>query len=540
MTVIMPNRICCVPYKGVIQLLIWTALLHSAVDYDGIAFITSCEIYWYGYPYDINVYTLLLALAIISIASAITYLLYPVAGLLAELYCSRYKVMIVGNVLAVVGSIIVVPATIILLLRWDIFDNKPVLNFGDSTILITATLTIGIILHQFGLGLFEANAIQFGVDQLQFASNDDLSKFVNWYYWAITSLQIIPGLYFRGCVLFTIASLFCLCCKRHYIIEPAGHVNPVKHIVKVLRYARHHTAPVFRSAFTYGEGPPSRLDLAKDRYGGPYTTEEVEDVKSFGRILLLLSSQFGILLVGGVSLFDVGIIDDDDYYWVWSTINEFFGGKLVWATVPVVVIPIYMTVIRPYFQRYIPSMIKRMGISLVLAIISLSLLIPANHCHFREIVDHGFIDNSTCTIDYHDTTTCISLGISAQITGSLAYLLNFLTVLEFILAQGPRSMQGLLIGIWYAYQAVAVLVQLANVIFIYHSSLLAMIKLPLAVTSFITYVIVACWYRYRERNEASDINQQNIIEEYTERQLLRKPRNTHINYDSLIIESQEP
>ena len=36
---------------------------------------------------------------------------------------------------------------------------------------------------------------------------------------------------------------------------------------------------------------------------GPiYTTEEVEDVKSFGRILLLLSSQFGILLVGGITV----------------------------------------------------------------------------------------------------------------------------------------------------------------------------------------------------------------------------------------------
>ena len=530
MIVIMPNRICrscCVPYKGVILLLIWTALLHSAVDYDVVAFFASQIIY---------VPQVLFALAIISIASAITYLLYPVAGLLAELYCSRYKVMIVGNVLVVVGSIIAVPATIVLLQHWDLFQfDKPVFNPDDIPILIT--VTIGIILHQFGLGLFEANAIQFGVDQLQFASNDDLSKFVNWYYWAITSLQIIPGVFFRGCVLFTIASLFCLCCKRHYMIEPVGHVNPVKHIAKVLQYARHHTAPVFRSAFTYGEGPPSRLDLAKDRYGGPYTTEEVEDVKSFGRILLLLSSQFGILLVGGVSQFDSSTIAinvstiDVDYYQVWFTINAFFAGKLVWATVPVVAIPIYMIAIRSYFQRYIPSMIKRMGISLVLAIISLSLLIPANYCHFHEIFDSS-------TIDYHDTT--ISLGILAQITGSLAYLLNFLTVLEFILAQGPRSMQGLLIGIWYAYQAVAVLVQLANAIFIYHSSLVAMIKLPLAVTSFIMYVIVSRWYRYRERNEASDINVQNIIEEYTERQLLREPRNTHINYDSLIIESQEP
>ena len=113
----------------------------------------------------------------------------------------------------------------------------------------------------------------------------------------------------------------------------------------------------------------------------------------------------------------------------------------------------------------------------------------------------------------------------AEITGALAYLLNFLTALEFILAQAPRNMQGLLIGIWYAYQAVGLLVQLATlVIFRYtlYNYLPSVVKLPLAVVSFIMYVIVSRWYRYRERNEFSDVNEQNIIEEYTERQLLQE------------------
>ena len=52
------------------------------------------------------------------------------------------------------------------------------------------------------------------------------------------------------------------------------------------------------SAFT-----PSRLDLVKEIYGGPYTTEEVEDVKSFGHIILVLLSQFRILLVDETAKF---------------------------------------------------------------------------------------------------------------------------------------------------------------------------------------------------------------------------------------------
>ena len=46
--------------------------------------------------------------------------------------------------------------------------------------------------------------------------------------------------------------------------------NPVKH-----KY------PVQRSAFTYCENEqPTRLDYGKSKYGGPFTTEQVDDVKT--------------------------------------------------------------------------------------------------------------------------------------------------------------------------------------------------------------------------------------------------------------------
>ena len=42
-----------------------------------------------------------------------------------------------------------------------------------------------------------------------------------------------------------------------------------------------------RSAFTYWEEDiPPHIDLGKSKYGGPFTTEEVEDTKAFLRIIL--------------------------------------------------------------------------------------------------------------------------------------------------------------------------------------------------------------------------------------------------------------
>uniref|UniRef100_A0A1X7U9L4 Uncharacterized protein n=1 Tax=Amphimedon queenslandica TaxID=400682 RepID=A0A1X7U9L4_AMPQE len=70
--------------------------------------------------------------------------------------------------------------------------------------------------------------------------------------------------------------------------------NQVKLIVRVLCYARKHKYPENRSALTYWEEEaPSRLDLGKDKYGGSFTEEEVEDVKTFFRMLPLFIAVVG-------------------------------------------------------------------------------------------------------------------------------------------------------------------------------------------------------------------------------------------------------
>ena len=86
--------------------------------------------------------------------------------------------------------------------------------------------------------------------------------------------------------------------KRHLYIQRAG-LNPFKNIYKVLKYSWNHKVPERRSAFTYWEEDiPRRIDLGKDKYGGPFTNEEVEDTKTFLRILPLLLCLFGYHLAG--------------------------------------------------------------------------------------------------------------------------------------------------------------------------------------------------------------------------------------------------
>ena len=55
--------------------------------------------------------------------------------------------------------------------------------------------------------------------------------------------------------------------------------NPYKLVYGVIQFAIKHKHPIKRRAFTYcNDERPSRIDYGKQSYGGPFTTEQVEDV----------------------------------------------------------------------------------------------------------------------------------------------------------------------------------------------------------------------------------------------------------------------
>ena len=524
-------RTCCVGCvcsKGILLLLTWSVLIHSFGYYLYFQFLSIFPSFLY----------LFIA---VSVVQAVVYLLYPVSGLMGEVCLSRYKLMIVGTIVALIGIFIAVPTvTAGFIMYCESFTKC----FIEYKLLVPAC--VGLVIYQFGLGLFEANAIQFGTDQLQFASNAKLSVFVNWYFWSFYSTNIILpfisfGIYaFYGVAVlggFAFISIFITlltCCDHHsyFTTEPVGRINPVKHIFKVLNYARHHSQPVFRSAFTYGE-VPSRLDLAKNRYGGPFTTEEVEDVKTFCRILGVLTSLFGFHLLPNTLSSFTGyyyntLYSDNEQ----STLHyDFLIYVNIQSILPFLLIPVHMLIIRPCFNRYTYriSILNKMGAGLILVVMSLGLMtaVDVSLYNFIESVNSSSYD----IFFYFTFNESVSppnyippVIIASQFLNGLSFILVFLSALEFILAQGPRSMQGLLIGLWYAYQSVYVLFQIPFPIRNLHQSFdyrLTVVKTCLAVLSLIIFIIIFRWYRYRQREESSEINRQAVIEEYTERQLIR-------------------
>ncbi len=102
--------------------------------------------------------------------------------------------------------------------------------------------------------------------------------------------------------IFLIGILFIIGKLRDLFHDERLKINPCKLLYRVIKFSVKHKKPIKRSAFTYcDEEIPSRIDYGKQRYGGPFTTEQVEDVKVLLNILLVL------VTLGPVFLLDFNI-----------------------------------------------------------------------------------------------------------------------------------------------------------------------------------------------------------------------------------------
>ncbi len=80
--------------------------------------------------------------------------------------------------------------------------------------------------------------------------------------------------------IFLIGILFIIDKLKDLFHDERLKINPYKFLYCVIKFTVKHKKPIKRSAFTYcDEEIPSRIDYGKMRYGGPFTTEQVEDVK---------------------------------------------------------------------------------------------------------------------------------------------------------------------------------------------------------------------------------------------------------------------
>ena len=563
----------CLPSRAAIIIILWTFVVGLAY----YAMISVAVVLVFDYDQEqptisISVYD---SLPYAILAFAMVF--YPLSGYIADVCCGRLKIVIISLCVLLLCMLLIGFIEIMLLAdKLSIYNGSTFLHREGILGLILALVTL--ILFITSMAGYQANVIQLGVDQLFEASSHYLGLFIHYTTWtfSIASLPLkalIPLLWCAQLIPALKPTLFCIPLlivillivllviswwKQHWFYYEPGHENPYKTAFEVINFARKHKYPLQRSAFTYNDDNiPSRIDFAKERFGGPFSIEQVENVKTFLRVLVFLFALGPVFFMEVPTLqfvfplFSLHIILYYNYFEMDVCTSERMweigiGTGLLMGLSTLVVYPVYIWIIfhLPYLKT--KKVFTRLQIGIVLFLLSIVCILVT------DVVGHSLNCNnvlesnqtqSLCMFHVYRTSngtvmtyTPLNMHWSVLILPTLLLGIGPLQVLtaayEFIIAQSPQSMKGLLIGVLFAIRGVS---QFLNSIIItalslnhtWPSVLMSGRLLPIASCGFtylfitstvgliglILFSVVAKKYKYRARNEGL-FRQQDIEEIY--------------------------
>jgi len=517
-------RVRKVKTKGALLVLLWNFLVQATV-------FSPFTLYFYSiYSRDLDSS---LVTALLQLTTLILFL--PLFGWLADVYFGRYKVMRVG-----------------LCLMWTCSTFIAVVMVVEYPTKIHYGLLLPLYFIAYcGFATFLANSIPFGTDQILDGSADEISAFVFWYVgtwctggWVGYVLPNVIFIYtnpdataralfqhFLTMVLLSVALCLDYLCRDCLVVEPKSQ-NPLKTVTNVLKYAATHKYPSNRSALTYcEESLPSRIDLGKSKYGGPFTTEQVEDVKTFLRITAVTAC-IGVVHATGTSLslpIHLSHFHMPDHLSKCSKAVAAAGYN--WTLTATLSITIYEFLVYPIYRNRMPSILQRAGLgAATVTLLGLVLLTTDSVGHANAKVPCMFTANETSEV-FNGTSAVLDISylwvdVPGNVLTGLQHALFFTAIIEFICAQSPYSMKGLIIGLMWSliliFLIVAVLLTEAwslgwekpfsspscGTVYYLFATLLS-------VGGLAVYVAVARWYKRRERDEPA--NQQAIVEDIYDR-----------------------
>ena len=477
----------CLPSKSATLMLFWTAVVGTV--YYFVLIVTVALIDTKSESTDISLSTNdFLAYAILAIIAMV----YPFSGLIADVYCGRLKTVQISLLFILTFALLLCLAVIIVYstnLHFMLMHVNLSAFHLPEVIVLCIILIVALVVYTIGLAGYQANFIQLGLDQLFEAPSHYLSLFILYTIWmfnlgSVPMTAILPlllcdhqingaavGIYVSIPFIISVLLIVLLTIswkKRHWFYVEPGHINPYKTVFKVIKFAKKHKYPLQRSAFTYGDNYlPSRIDFAKQRYGGPFTTEQVENVKTFLRIVIVLLS-VGPLFTLEVPaayfvfpMFGFHMLHHPKHLGKKYCTGEYLllgSGNLMNILSTLVVYPVFIWVTVGGFCKRIRGFFSRIFIGAILCLMGVTSMVIV------DVVGHVLqsgttISNHTqCMFQVYRTnfTTVIypslnmhwSVLIPPSIFLGFGPILIMTASLEFISAQSPQPMKGFLIGIF--------------------------------------------------------------------------------------------
>ena len=444
---------------------------------------------------------------IISITMCLSLLLAPLVGLLADVRFGRYEIIKTGSLISFFACLL---------------HYFALLMGEDASLWKTLLLCTATILICLGDTCYSAAMLPILTDQIVGATSNELCAVVRWYYWAknigfglcdIIIYLVIDryGIKFESVLFFAVPLAViiisdCLC--QQWLDRTHKVTNPIKLIIQVLNYTRKHRYPERRSAFTYiDEEQPARMDFGKKKFGGPFTEEEVEDVKTVLRLIPMVVCFSLFIITLAYSPVDIFRVSGN------NGILVNYGMKN-WLP-PVLLIPFYQLIVRPCVRNS-PSMLRCIGAAMLTCavgymLLEVSALVDVSFSHDK----HSYL---SCILS-HNTSHSVHIvhwywKIGPLLMYTIGKTIVCVVILEFLFAQSPDKMKGFVLGLSLALRGIVYLFLVEAVKF--RVTLCYDLQaLVIFVVMFVVFLVLSKCYTLRERNR--EINIQAIVEEHYER-----------------------
>ena len=438
----------------------------------------------------------------------------PLSGWLADAKFGNYKVFRVGAVLLFISTVM---NCLLLILEELVWESNKVLKW-------TYECSVGILFVTGGCACF-VTALPLGLDQMPDASSSSITSYIAWFCCTLffesfllkvfttfdnmdKSIYLVLALITALCLGILLIFNFLLS-PKWLIIEPKSPQS-LKTIYQVLKFAAKHKAPLNRSALTYWEDDiPSRIDLGKSKYGGPFTTEQVEDVKTILR-LMVVSSPLFIVFLSVIFGIDEHLSNVLVMHSFTSDVANFFVHSSVIYTILATFA--FEFLVYPLAKNKLPSILKRItAVPLIFTLVSLvcfSLLLASYLSHSSE------------------TTTSWMVNVLHTVMSGILLQVLLTAMFEFMCAQSPYHMRGLLVSFVVPLMVTSYIVgkrvgsALKHNVCSTHAqcSLISFsVKTVTCFIGFLLFCVVARWYKMRVRDE--DYSPQRVVEEVYDRYL---------------------
>ncbi|XP_072018287.1 solute carrier family 15 member 4-like [Amphiura filiformis] len=395
--------------------------------------------------------------ATISLVFSGTAFFSPVfGGWFADSIAGKYNTIYGGLLVYIIG------AALLPIISIHYEDINPNLSLSDSAkqgYFIFALVTIAI-----GTGGIKANVGPFGAQQLDNAGEKAVQIFFNWFYWFINVGTVLSfsfvvfvqqtyGFalgYTIPAVSIVISLVLLLVGKTLYILRPPEG-SPMTTVTKVV------VSGVSQCGHPNETDPEpdtveSCIDHVKERHGGMFPDQTVEDVKTLGGILPIFATiifywtvnfqtQTTFILQGERLKLKYG-----EFTLPVASLNLFSSISIL------LLIPVVDRLIYPVFEELGKplKLLQRIGIGMVLVSIAAVIAAIVEMSRKNIMQEGGWEVQILAGESFNASTLSVFVQIPEYMLVGASEVFTSIAGLEFAYSQSPTYMQGIVMGMWLA------------------------------------------------------------------------------------------